>query len=833
MRVAQIISGMAVLLMLLTWLWLSGTDDAAGMADEAMHALDDFSMAERALHRDVLSARIGMLRNYDPLVREINTLHEATERLRSAAQHESEIAAAARALADQIDQQEQWTERFKTENALLQNSLSHFGLLSARLSAADEDGLLVRRVSALATAFLQLTFDPSPAAAAEVDRRLGRASSGSSLPEDAALLDPLLAHARLLRELLPETDRALRAVFAVPANGESEAIRGLILARKSAAEDKAKWYRQVLYVTSVLLLGSLAYLAIRLQSRARSLRRRAAMEHVIATISTRFINSRPRDIAGHVEVALAQLAMCMGASRTYFVVGGEPTRLHKWSRQGLPLPDGWPHSALKLAQRFGRKGAEVLQIQDVGELEPGDGRDALLAAGLHGWLVIPSRREQRLNAILGFDILRTAPIVSPSELALLRMACDAIANAVARESLEHERERLEVNLQQARRMETVGALTSGIAHNFNNIIGAILGYAETALAHIRPGDRQVDSLNEIRRAAERARDLIGQIMTFGRGGALRSTKVCLNSLVAEAKSLLDASLSAYVTTVIRTNSAQANVRGAAAQLQQVVLNVCTNAAQAMDAPGAIEIEVDVHDLAQSMLTNTGEIQSGRYAVVAVTDPGRGMDERTQERMFEPFFTSRLEGNGLGLATVREIVLQHGGAVKVESAPGVGTRFEIWLPCLSDEPAAARSGSASMLGRGAGETVLVLEADRERLLRHEEILAALGYEPVGFAQPTEALDAVRRAPARFDAALLCCHLHGVDVVLDLATDLHADAPELPLILATASAVEFGAPSLAGAGIAAIVRKPLTSGELADALVGVCYIRNQSRRRETAA
>ncbi len=322
-------------------------------------------------------------------------------------------------------------------------------------------------------------------------------------------------------------------------------------------------------------------------------------------------------------------------------------------------------------------------------------------------------------------------------------------------------------------------------------------------------------------------------MTFGRGGTLRPTKVDLNSLVAEAKSLLDAALSTYVTTVVRTTSPRLLVRGAPAHLQQVILNVCTNAAQAMEAPGAIEIEIEEHDLTQTLLTNTGELQSGRYAVVAVTDPGRGMDERTQERMFEPFFTSRLEGNGLGLATVREIVLQHRGGAKVESTPGAGTRFEIWLPCVADEPTTANDANASLLGRGAGETVLVLEADRERLLRHEEILAALGYEPVGFAQPAEALDAVRRAPTRFDAALLCCHLHGVDVVLELATDLHADAPELPLILATASAVEFGAPSLAGAGVAAVVRKPLTSSELADALAGVCYGRNQARWRETAA
>ena len=115
-------------------------------------------------------------------------------------------------------------------------------------------------------------------------------------------------------------------------------------------------------------------------------------------------------------------------------------------------------------------------------------------------------------------------------------------------------------------------------------------------------------------------------------------------------------------------------------------------------------------------------------------------------------------------------------------------------------------------------MLVVEADRERRLRHEEILAALGYEPVGFSYPTEALAALRASPSRFDAALLCCHLHCVDVMLDLSSDLHAVTPELPSILATASAGDFGAPSLMGAGIAAIVRQPFTSGELADALAG---------------
>jgi signal transduction histidine kinase len=825
-RIAQILAGMAVLVMLLTWLWLRSTDGAAGTAAEAMRALDDFSMAERALHRDVLSARIGMLRNYDPLVHEVNTLRAAIERLSSAAAHEPEIESAAKRLAVQIDQQEQWTEQFKTRNALLQNSLSHFGLLSAQLSSVDQGGTVARRVGALATAFLELTFDPSATALAEVNDRLDRISSGDEDPRsgDNALLEPLLAHARSLRDLLPATDGALRAVFTVPANGESEVVRGLILARKGDAERKASSFRKVLYVTSLLLLGSLAYLAIEQQSRARGLSRRAAMEHVIASMSTRFINSRRRDITAHVELALGELARHMGAARAYFVACA---RIYRWSREGVHFPPGWPQSALPLSALFAREDTEAVQIDDIGELEAGDSAEALRAAGVRGWLFVRSRSEQRPGAVLGFDRLHPGALASPSELSLLCMACQAIKNAVARESLERDHERLEANLQHARRMETVGALTSGIAHNFNNIIGAILGYTERAQTYAGPERRSTESLNEIRRAAERARELVGQILTFGRGGASRSTRVSLQALVSEAKSLLEVSLDRDVGIVVRTTAHAPIVRGTPAHLQQVILNVCKNAAQAMDAPGTIEIDIDVHEPYRTVQTNTGELPPARYAVVAITDPGRGMDEITQERMFEPFFSSRLEGNGLGLATVREIVLQHNGAVRVQSAPGVGTRFEIWLPCAPSEEVSPAEGKNGLLSRGAGETVLVLEADRDRLLRHEEILAALGYEPVGFSHPAEALRAMRAAPDRFDAALLCSHLHGVDVVLDVAADIRSSAPELPLILATASTGEFGAPSLAGAGIAALIRQPLTSGDLADALATVCHSRKSSR------
>jgi CheY-like chemotaxis protein len=272
---------------------------------------------------------------------------------------------------------------------------------------------------------------------------------------------------------------------------------------------------------------------------------------------------------------------------------------------------------------------------------------------------------------------------------------------------------------------------------------------------------------------------------------------------------------------VRTAEQNTTVVGEAAQLQQVILNVGNNAAQAMDAPGAIEVDVCVQEVEQAAHGEHGTLAPGRHVVILVTDSGRGMDEITLERIFEPFFSTRVGGNGLGLATVREIVLQHSGAVKVRSAPGVGTHFEVWLPCAANIEVPEESHDAS--GRGSGETVLVLEADRDRLLRHEEILAALGYEPVGFTDTAEAVAACRTTPTRFDAAVLCCHLHGGPALATQAAALRESVPSLPLIVATPSAREITAPFLAGAGISEIIRQPLTSGELAGALASCLLLK----------
>jgi signal transduction histidine kinase/CheY-like chemotaxis protein len=817
----------AILLVLVLWLWWRGMHTGTDQADDALRALDDWTMAKGALDRDVLSARSGMLRNYDPLVRELTALHVAVDRLREAAGGDLETVAASDRLASVTDEQEQWTERFKTRNALLQNSLAYFGLLSARLGEAPQSSTRLQQVSALvsslAAAMLHLTLDTSPNVSVDVDDRLRRISTQGLSPGDSALAEALLAHAGLLRRLLPATDSSLRSLFAVSADREQEAVRARLLIRKSAAETAAMRIRYVLCAISLLLVGMLVHLGIKLQSRAAALRRRAATEHLIARISTRFINSRPHEIAAHVERALGELAACIGADRAYFVIDGEPAQAYKWCRGGTGFPPGWPENATAIASRLSTGQECHVHIHSVGGLPPGDQRDALCAADLRSWLCLRRKGVNRLQGVLGFDAVRAEAPRQPCELGLLSMAFDAIANAVERVFLEQDRERLEANLQQARRLETIGVLTSGIAHNFNNITGAILGYTETAQAQLGPHGRVAGSLIEIRRAGERARDLVDQILTFGRRAALRRSSISVEALVAETKSLVEASLRPRINLVVRTTSQQTIVSGEAAQLQQVILNICNNAAQAMDTAGTVEIEIAAQEIARAVSMDHGELVPGHYVVISISDPGRGMDEALLERIFEPFFTTRPEGNGLGLAMVREIVLDHGGAVNVKSAPNAGTRFDIWLPSLSRLDPLSRYETPGTLRRGCGETVLVLDADRGRLLRHEEILAALGYEPVGFTDPAEAAAACRwelqndwGAPTRFDAALLCSHLHGAGAALEHAAHLRETAPTLPMILAVASAREFGAPALAQAGILEVIRLPLGSAELAGAL-----------------
>jgi nitrogen-specific signal transduction histidine kinase len=394
------------------------------------------------------------------------------------------------------------------------------------------------------------------------------------------------------------------------------------------------------------------------------------------------------------------------------------------------------------------------------------------------------------------------------------MSLDTVLNAVGRQRLERERARLEARVQQAHRMETVGALAGGVAHNFNNILGAIIGYAEMAEGEALPNSPLFGNLGEIRRAGERARILVDQILTFGRPRDIKRRPVNMRDLVLESISLLRASLPGSIEIVVRDLPDGAIVAGEYTQLQQVILNLCNNAAQAMDNAGRIDINVTEHAVASVRSLSHGEITPGRYVCLAIRDAGRGMDGSTIERIFEPFFTTREAGNGLGLATVREIVREHHGAIHVISSPAVGSLFQTWLP-LETTDRALTGEVAHGLSSEMGKTVLVLDDGRERLLRAEELIAALGYEPVGFTHPEAALGACRNESSRFDLILIG-HCAATSSAFEVAAKLHAVVPGLPIVLAVPSALELSAEVLLTAGISDVLHLPLNASEIADAV-----------------
>ena len=230
--------------------------------------------------------------------------------------------------------------------------------------------------------------------------------------------------------------------------------------------------------------------------------------------------------------------------------------------------------------------------------------------------------------------------------------------------------------------------------------------------------------------------------------------------------------------------------------------------------GGSEIETDMQQAVRTRVLTHGEVPPGRYVRISIMDSGRGMDAATLERVFEPFFTTRPDGNGLGLATVREIVREHGGAMNVSSIPREGSCFEVWLPSVDASTSPAEI-DAPALPLGRGETVLILDSDRTRLLRDEEMLAALGYEPVGFTRPSDAIAACRATPARFDAIVIG-HLGVAAASLDLTQAFQDSAPGIAMVLVTASADEIAADALAAAGVVEVVHRPLVSTEIAAAL-----------------
>ncbi len=394
----------------------------------------------------------------------------------------------------------------------------------------------------------------------------------------------------------------------------------------------------------------------------------------------------------------------------------------------------------------------------------------------------------------------------------------AIQDITARHESEEARRELEAQLFQAQKMETLGTLAGGIAHDFNNLLTGIIGYHELAADSVPEDHPARACLNEARNASLRARELVEQILTFGRHSA--STEhgpLDLPLVVEEARRFLRATLPANITIEVHGTSHIPAVLGDATQLHQVILNLGSNAAHAMRLHGGtLRIVLEPAEVTPDLALTLGGPPASSYVRLSVSDTGHGMDESTRRRIFDPFFTTKKtrEGTGLGLAVVHGIVRSHRGAIDVESAPGSGSTFHIYLPTATDDSTHAEPGTESA-PRGGGEYVCVVDDEEVVGSCTKLVLESKGYRTLIFGSAEQCLAEMEGQPGGCAVLVTDQTMPGMQGT-ELAAALRRTNPGLPVVIMSGYFSKISPQALDELGQIELLAKPFTTDELAHAV-----------------
>ena len=453
-------------------------------------------------------------------------------------------------------------------------------------------------------------------------------------------------------------------------------------------------------------------------------------------------------------------------------------------------------TGLEAAEWVGRPFSELIASERAGEI----------------WTALQQRPgpplEVPVRAASGERVLEVVLAMSPDASAdLLGIGRDVSD----RKEAEARRTRLEVQLRQSQKREAIGTLASGIAHDFNNVLTAIMGQAQ--LLHEECEGPERTRAVEILQASARARDVVRQLLTFARSTGQEHLPVRLQQVIGEALQLLRASVPASVQLEAAIDSGAAMVLADQGQMHQVVINLVTNAAAALQGrTGTVGVYL-------GNLPASGDGSTPDMVRLRVSDDGVGMTPEVLERIFEPFFTTRPlgEGTGLGLAVVQGILQDHGGQIFVRSTPGKGTTFDVELPAAGVQ----RAEPAPTLGvapPGAGERLLVVDDEAVIARVVSEQLRRLGYAVTSVNDPEDALELVAEDPEDFDLLLTDLQMPRMDGV-ELAARVGRIRPELPVVLSTGNRWSIPASTARAAGIREIVDKPFRIEELAHVLRAV--------------
>jgi len=386
--------------------------------------------------------------------------------------------------------------------------------------------------------------------------------------------------------------------------------------------------------------------------------------------------------------------------------------------------------------------------------------------------------------------------------------------------VEEEQRRLEAHMQETQRLESLGVLAGGIAHDFNNLLAVVLGNDALAMSEAQPGSRLAKQLERIHSAAKHAEALTSQMLTYSGKASLTLKPLDLSGLVEEMSELLEASISKKCQLEIVLRHGRTLVEGDPTQLRQVILNLVTNASESLgDRTGRVAVRTGLMSADADYLTDTfgsGEFAAGEYVYLEVSDSGDGIDEENRKRIFEPFFSTKFTGRGLGLASVLGIVRGHHGAIKLATDSGAGTRFRVLLPPATGTALPAPTGARKRRAESRGGTVLVVDDDEAVLELACEFLLRGGLDVVTAGGGREAIEILRGdVGRRIDAVVLdfaMPELDGRETLLEI----RRLRPELPVVVASGFREDTHAERFPNEEIASFVRKPYDAEELIDAV-----------------
>lgn len=564
---------------------------------------------------------------------------------------------------------------------------------------------------------------------------------------------------------------------------------------------------------------------------------RLALEKLVTSISTRFINLDPASEGDSITSALYQICEYAGVDRAFVFQFTEDRtvleRTHAWTAPGLPeflreVREDEPHALGWIVSRI-RDDEEVF-IQRLELLDPQDHavRRQLEAMGTRSLACVPMSCAGELIGFLGFDGVRREVGWDQEVITLLRILGDIFANTLERNRAAVRKAELEEQLRHAQKLEAIGTLAGGIAHDFNNILTSILGHAsllrrESAIPAEERGGDGIEGVAQAARvielAAEQGADLTRQLLSLARTGPMETRPVDLHQSIQEVCELSGRTLGKDIELVLDLHAERSVIPGDPGQLLHVFLNLVVNARDAMPEGGEIRFTTRILQLGAEAAHLYPELLPGEYLEVRVADTGTGIGEADLQRIFEPFFTTKDpgKGTGMGLSQVYGILRNHGGLVRCDSVLGEGTAFRVLLP-LGEESLRPVSDPEVDVDLTAGRRDgRILVVDDESLVRTTaaEMLRTLGYEVLLASDGEEGVRFFGEEFDRIDGVLLDLIMPGMDGRA-CAQALQKIDSDVPIVLCSGWGYEALADDLERGGFAGLVRKPYKLSELARAV-----------------